>query len=65
MSFDRPIDRRGTHCAKWDMMEKIYGVPAETGLAMWVADMEFAPPAVRAAGGGAHGGAWGLRLFRR
>jgi cysteine-S-conjugate beta-lyase len=46
MSFDTPIDRRGTHCAKWDMMEKIYGVPADTGLAMWVADMEFAPPAV-------------------
>ncbi len=45
MSFDEKIDRRGTHCVKWDMMEKIYGVPADTGLAMWVADMEFAPPA--------------------
>ena len=44
MRFDRQIDRRGTHCAKWDMMEKIYGVPSGTGLAMWVADMEFAPP---------------------
>ena len=30
------IDRRGSHCVKWDMMEKIYGVPAESGLAMWV-----------------------------
>ncbi len=45
MSFDTPIDRRGTHCVKWDMMEKIYGVPADGGLAMWVADMEFRPPA--------------------
>jgi cysteine-S-conjugate beta-lyase len=45
MIFDRPIDRRGSHCSKWDMMEPIYGVPADTGLAMWVADMDFAPPA--------------------
>ncbi len=45
MSFDTPIDRRGTHCVKWDMMEKLYGVPADGGLAMWVADMEFRPPA--------------------
>ena len=45
MSFDRPIDRRGTHCKKWDDMETLYGVPADTGLAMWVADMEFSPPA--------------------
>ncbi len=44
MSFDDIIDRRGTHCAKWDMMEKIYGVPQDTGLAMWVADMDFRPP---------------------
>ena len=42
--FDEPIDRRGTHCVKWDMMEKLYGVPASDGLAMWVADMEFRPP---------------------
>ena len=45
MSFDTPIDRRGTHCVKWDMMERLYGVPAADGLAMWVADMEFQPPA--------------------
>ena len=43
--FDEVIDRRGTHCVKWDMMETLYGVPAETGLAMWVADMDFRPPA--------------------
>ena len=45
MNFDQLIDRRGSRSAKWDMMEKIYGVPADTGLAMWVADMEFRPPA--------------------
>ena len=46
MSFDEIIDRRGTHCAKWDAMEKLYGVPAEDGIAMWVADMDFRPPQV-------------------
>ncbi|MFY0616504.1 MalY/PatB family protein [Shimia sp.] len=44
MSFDEIIDRFGTHSVKWDMMEKIYGVPAEDGIAMWVADMDFRPP---------------------
>ena len=46
MDFDTPIDRRGTHCVKWDMMESYYGVSPADGLAMWVADMEFRPPAV-------------------
>ena len=46
MSFDEIIERRGTHCAKWDAMETIYGIPAETGIAMWVADMDFRPPEV-------------------
>ena len=45
-SFDEIIDRRGTHCVKWDMMEPIYGVSPDDGLAMWVADMEFRPPEV-------------------
>jgi len=45
MSFDEIIDRRGTHSVKWDMMEKIYQVPADSGIAMWVADMDFRPPA--------------------
>ena len=48
--FDRIIERRGTHSAKWDMMERSYGVSAEDGLAMWVADMDFrAPDCVSAA----------------
>ncbi len=46
MSFDDIIDRRGSHCVKWDMMEKLYGVSAEDGIAMWVADMDFRPPQV-------------------
>ncbi|MFV0333747.1 MAG: MalY/PatB family protein [Tropicimonas sp.] len=44
MSFDEIIDRSGSHCVKWDMMEAIYGVPAGEGIAMWVADMDFRPP---------------------
>ncbi|NNU79654.1 pyridoxal phosphate-dependent aminotransferase [Halovulum dunhuangense] len=45
--FDKPIDRRQTNCVKWDGMEALYGVPRDSGLAMWVADMDFeAPPAV-------------------
>lgn len=43
MNFDEIIDRRGTHSVKWDMMDKLYGVPADTGLSMWVADMDFRP----------------------
>ncbi|PRY21150.1 cystathionine beta-lyase [Aliiruegeria haliotis] len=44
MSFDEIIDRRGSHCVKWDMMETLYGVPEDDGIAMWVADMDFRPP---------------------
>lgn len=42
--FDEVIDRRGTHCVKWDMMQPLYGVSPEEGIAMWVADMDFRPP---------------------
>lgn len=42
--FDEPIDRRNTHALKWDLMEERYGVPADDGIAMWVADMDFRPP---------------------
>ncbi|MDE0112292.1 MAG: pyridoxal phosphate-dependent aminotransferase [Albidovulum sp.] len=44
MDFDKVIERRGTHCMKWDMMEHMYGVPSDEGIAMWVADMDFLPP---------------------
>ncbi|RMH41975.1 MAG: aminotransferase, partial [Alphaproteobacteria bacterium] len=43
--FDEIIERRGTHSAKWDTMEQIYGVPATDGIAMWIADMDFRAPA--------------------
>jgi len=46
MTFDEEIDRRGSHCAKWDMMQAFSGVSPDDGLAMWVADMDFRPPAV-------------------
>lgn len=44
LNFDEVINRHGTHSVKWDMMEQFYGVPAQDGIAMWVADMEFRPP---------------------
>ena len=44
MSFDKIIERRNTRSAKWDMMETIYGVSPDDGLAMWVADMDFRSP---------------------
>ncbi len=59
--FDRIIDRRGTHCEKWDTMEEHYGVSPEDGLPLWVADMDFRPPQevndafARAAEFGIHG----------
>ncbi len=46
MSFDRPIDRHGTRCAKWDAMEARCGVSGDDALAMWVADMDFRSPEV-------------------
>lgn len=46
MTFDTPIARAGSHCAKWDMLEPLYGLAPDEGLAMWVADMEFKPPHV-------------------
>ena len=45
MDFDEIINRIGTHSVKWDGMEAALGVSAEDGLAMWVADMDFRPPA--------------------
>jgi len=45
MNFDEKIDRRGTHCSKWDTIEALYGLSPDDALAMWVADMDFRPPA--------------------
>ena len=44
MGFDEIIDRRGTCSVKWDAMEALYGVSADDGISMWVADMDFRPP---------------------
>lgn len=43
--FDEIIDRTGTACSKWDDMQALYGVSPEDGISMWVADMDFRPPA--------------------
>lgn len=45
MNFDEIIDRVGTHSSKWDQMEPLYGVSPKDGISMWVADMDFRPPA--------------------
>ena len=43
-NFDAVINRVGTQSSKWDTMQAKYGVSPETGIAMWVADMDFTPP---------------------
>ncbi|MFC3061799.1 MalY/PatB family protein [Paenirhodobacter populi] len=43
--FDEIIDRIGTHSNKWDDMERVFGVSPRDGIPMWVADMDFRPPA--------------------
>ena len=50
IDFDEVIDRCDTHSQKWDDLEKNYGVSADSGIPLWVADMDFrAPPPVNAA----------------
>ena len=65
MTFDEIIDRRGTHCSKWDMMQPLYGVSPDDGLAMWVADMDFRPPQAVQDVAASHAGPRGLWLLRR
>ena len=40
--FNTPIERRGTHCVKFDALKEMYG--REDLLSLWVADMDFATP---------------------
>ena len=40
--FNTPIDRRGTHCVKFDALKDMYG--RDDLLSLWVADMDFATP---------------------
>jgi len=42
--FDRVIERRGTHAAKWDMTAPLSGIASPDAIPMWVADMDFAAP---------------------
>ncbi|MEQ8348535.1 MAG: MalY/PatB family protein [Sneathiellaceae bacterium] len=42
--FDRIIDRRDTHAAKWDSMARLSGITEADAIPMWVADMDFAAP---------------------
>lgn len=44
--FDTEVDRRGTHCEKWDEMESKFGISPDEGLPMWVADTDFRAPQV-------------------
>ena len=45
--FNRVVERRGTHAAKWDNLAKLSGIMASDAIPMWVADMDFpAPPGV-------------------
>lgn len=44
MDFDRIIDRRDSLSVKWEDMEALYGVSPDDGIAMWVADTDFASP---------------------
>ena len=37
--LDAPMDRRGTHCEKWDGLKRYFG--RDDLIAMWVADMDF------------------------
>lgn len=37
--LDAPMDRRGTHCEKWDGLARYFG--RDDLIAMWVADMDF------------------------
>lgn len=41
MSFNTPNDRRGTNSTKWDLMEQLFGVSPDDGLAMWTADSDY------------------------
>ncbi len=50
MQFNTRVDRRNTQCSKWDLMEKLFDVSPEDGLAMWTADSDYpTAPCVREA----------------
>ena len=40
--FNKPVDRRGSHCVKYDALDKFFG--RDDLLPLWVADMDFETP---------------------
>nr|WP_245522693.1 MalY/PatB family protein [Thermanaerovibrio velox] len=42
--FQRLVDRRGTGCKKWDLLDKIFGEHPKGMLPFWIADTEFRSP---------------------
>ena len=48
MNFDEYIDRRGTDCSKWDILDKVFpDYDMTDAIPMWVADTDFlCPPEV-------------------
>lgn len=43
--FNKKIERRGTHCAKWDGMEERFCITDTQNLnSLWIADMDFPAP---------------------
>jgi cysteine-S-conjugate beta-lyase len=42
--FDRVIDLRNTHSAKWDRMGSSLQITTPDAIPMWIADMDFTPP---------------------
>ena len=57
--FDQVIDRSGSHSAKYDEREKIFGT--EDVIPLWIADMDFktAQPVIDALAARAREGLWG------
>lgn len=42
--FDQITAGKGTHRAKWDAMDRAFGITAEDAIPMWIADMDFVAP---------------------
>lgn len=61
MTFNAPIDRRNTNATKWDLMEPLFGVSPDDGLAMWTADSDYptAPCVIAAVKAAADHGVFG------
>lgn len=44
MTIREISDRRGTHSAKWDMLEPLFGITAPDAISMWIAEMDVETP---------------------